>query len=65
MATIVKRKDRYHVVYDYINKEGQRKQRWKAFRTKREATAYKKTIESNDPAEQVKENYCYNAENCK
>jgi len=48
MATIVKRKDRYHVVHDYINNQGERKQKWKSFRTKKEATAYKNTIETED-----------------
>ncbi|MBN2878493.1 MAG: site-specific integrase [Clostridia bacterium] len=46
MAAIVKRKNKYHVVYDYIDDYGVRKQKWKSCNSKREADKFKVEIES-------------------
>ena len=46
MATIVKRKDKYHVVYDYIDDYGVRKQKWTAFTNKKDANKFKLDIEN-------------------
>ncbi len=37
MASIVKRKSKYSVVYDYIDENGKRRQRWETFSTNAEA----------------------------
>ena len=46
MAAIVKRKNKYHVVYDYIDDYGIRKQKWKACNSKKESDKFKIEIES-------------------
>ncbi|ENZ47827.1 site-specific recombinase/integrase [Enterocloster bolteae 90A9] len=45
MASIVKRKSKYSVVYDYIDENGKRRQRWETFSTNAEAKKRKKQIE--------------------
>ena len=45
MASIVKRKSKYSVVYDYTDENGKRRQRWETFSTNAEATKRKKQIE--------------------
>ncbi len=50
MASIVERKGKYNVVYQYTNEEGKRKQKWETFRTKAEAVARKKEIEYKESA---------------
>ena len=42
MASIVKRKSKYSVVYDYIDENGKRRQRWETFSTNAEAKKTKK-----------------------
>lgn len=42
MASIVKRKSKYSVVYDYIDENGKRRQRWETFSTNAEAKKRKK-----------------------
>ena len=37
MASIVKRKSKYSVVYDYTDENGKRRQRWETFSTNAEA----------------------------
>jgi len=46
MATIVKRKEKYHVVYDYEDNDGIRKQKWKAFTNRTDAEKFKVEIEN-------------------
>lgn len=43
MASIVKRKSKYSVVYDYIDENGKRRQRWETFSTNAEAKKTKKS----------------------
>ncbi|MGN0362330.1 MAG: Arm DNA-binding domain-containing protein [Bilifractor sp.] len=45
MASIVKRANRYYVVYTYKNQKGKTKQKWESFRTKREAKEREQEIE--------------------
>jgi len=45
MASIVNRKGRYCVVYNYINQDGQRKQKWETYKTLAEAKARQKVVE--------------------
>ena len=45
MASIVNRKGRYCVVYNYINQKGQRKQKWETYKTLAEAKARQKVVE--------------------
>lgn len=45
MASITKRNNRYCVIYNYTNPDGQRKQKWETYRTKTEALKRKKEIE--------------------
>lgn len=45
MASIVKRANRYYVVYMYKNQQGKDKQKWESFRTKREAQERVQEIE--------------------
>lgn len=45
MASIVKRKSKYSVVYDYTDENGKRRQRWETFSTNAEAKKRKKQIE--------------------
>lgn len=45
MASIVQRGNRYCVVYQYTNEEGQRKQKWETYKTSAEAKRRKKEIE--------------------
>lgn len=45
MATIRKRKDKYVVIYDYINEKGVRKQKWETCESKTEANKRAKEIE--------------------
>ena len=42
MASIVKRKSKYSVVYDYTDENGKRRQRWETFSTNAEAKKRKK-----------------------
>ncbi len=46
MATIVKRKEKYHVVYDYEDSAGERKQKWKAFTNRPDDEKFKVEIEN-------------------
>ena len=45
MASIVKRGKTYCVVYTYLNKKGERKQKWESFKTKAEAEIRQRAIE--------------------
>lgn len=45
MATILKRKNRYSVVYRYTDEEGKSKQKWETFDTNAEAKKRKAEIE--------------------
>ena len=45
MATIRKRKDKYVVIYDYINEKGERKQKWETCESKAEANKRAKEVE--------------------
>ena len=45
MASIVKRRNKYCVVYKYKDEKGKEKQRWESFDTKREAKARKIEVE--------------------
>ena len=45
MASIIKRGKSYCVVYDYINSDGQRKQKWETFPSKKEASVRKSEVE--------------------
>ena len=48
MASIVKRRDRFCVVYLYTDAKGNRKQKWETFKTQAEAKARQKEIEYKD-----------------
>lgn len=50
MASIVKRKSKYSVVYDYTDENGKRRQRWETFSTNAEAKT-KKQIEYEQDSE--------------
>ena len=45
MASIIKRGKSYCVVYDYVNSDGQRKQKWETFPSKKEASVRKSEVE--------------------
>ena len=45
MATIVQRKNRFCVVYQYTNENGERKQKWETYKTSADAKRRKKEIE--------------------
>lgn len=45
MASIVKRKNRYSVVYTYTDESGAKRQKWETFATNAEAKKRKKQIE--------------------
>ena len=45
MASIVKRRNKYCVVYKYKDEKGKEKQRWESFDTKREAKTRKIEVE--------------------
>lgn len=45
MATIVKRKNKYAVVYNYIDENGVKRQRWESFNTNAEAKKRKTQVE--------------------
>jgi len=45
MASIVKRRDRFCVVYMYTDAQGRRKQKWETYKTQAEARARQKEIE--------------------
>ncbi len=45
MASIVKRRGRFCVVYLYTDAKGNRKQKWETFKTQAEAKARQKEIE--------------------
>lgn len=45
MASIVKRRDRFCVVYMYTDPQGNRKQKWETYKTQAEAKARQKEIE--------------------
>lgn len=44
MASIVKRKSKYSVVYDYTDENGKRRQRWETFSTNAEAKKEKSKL---------------------
>lgn len=44
MASIVKRKSKYSVVYDYTDENGKRRQRWETFSTNAEAKKRKSKL---------------------
>ena len=46
MATIIKRKKSYSVVYNYINENGETKQKWETWHTHKEALKRKAEIEN-------------------
>ena len=45
MATIVKRRNRYSVVYKYTDEKGKKRQRWETFDTSSEAKQRKTEVE--------------------
>ena len=45
MASIKRRRGKYHVVYYYLNEDGEKKQKWESFDTKAEAKHRKAEIE--------------------
>ena len=52
MATIRKRKDKYVVIYDYLDESGKRKQKWETFDNKPEAAKRKSQIELDKASNQ-------------
>ncbi len=46
MASVIKRKKSFAVVYNYTNEQGENKQKWESFKTNKEAQARKIEIES-------------------
>lgn len=51
MASIVKRKNKYSVVYAYFDEAGKRRQRWETFDTNAEAKSAKPRLNtSRNPA---------------
>ena len=46
MASIIKRKKNYSVVYNYVDENGETKQKWESCKTYKEAQARKVTVES-------------------
>ena len=53
MASIVKRGKTYCVVYTYLNKKGERKQKWESFRTKAEAEARRRDVETKKTRDEL------------
>ncbi len=51
MASIVKRKSKYSVVYDYIDENGKRRQRWETFSTNAEAKKRNVVIPLSKPSQ--------------
>ncbi len=45
MASIIKKKKTYYVVYSYVNNDGKKKQKWESFHTEAEAQKRKNEIE--------------------
>lgn len=45
LASIIKRGKSYCVVYDYVNSDGQRKQKWETFPSRKEASVRKSEVE--------------------
>lgn len=45
MATIRERKGKYCVIYNYVDDEGKRRQKWETYKTKSEAVRRKKEVE--------------------
>ena len=45
MASIKKRRNKYNVVYYYVNEQGERKQKWEVFDTEAEAKHRKAEVE--------------------
>lgn len=45
MASVVRRRGKYYVVYKYVDREGEERQRWEPFRTKKEADARRSAVE--------------------
>ena len=45
MASIKRRRGKYHVVYYYLNEDGEKKQKWESFDTEAEAKHRKAEIE--------------------
>ena len=45
MASIKRRRGKYHVVYYYLNECGEKKQKWESFNTEAEAKHRKAEIE--------------------
>ena len=46
MASIIKRKKNYSVVYNYVDENGETKQKWETWRTHKEALKRKAEIEN-------------------
>ena len=66
MATIIKRKKNYSVVYYYENEEGEKKQKWETFTNHKDANRRKIEIESEQekgtfvvPSSQTIEDFLY------
>jgi len=45
MASIIKRKSKYSVVYYYIDSEGEKRQRWESFDSHKDALKRKSEVE--------------------
>ena len=45
MASIHKRNGKYAVMYNYVDENGKRKQKWESFKTQAEAMKRKKEVE--------------------
>ena len=50
MASIIKRKKNYSVVYNYVDENGETKQKWETWHTHKEALKRKAEIET-DPVD--------------
>lgn len=46
MAAIIKRKKSYSVIYNYIDENGEKKQKWETWQTHQEALKRKAEIEN-------------------
>ena len=46
MASIIKRKKNYSVVYNYVDENGETKQKWETWRTHKEALKRKAEVEN-------------------
>lgn len=65
MASIIKRKKNYSVVYNYVDENGETKQKWETWHTHKEALKRKAEIENlhSAHAEHQHKNYFEKAEN--